>query len=53
MLDTYLTIVDVAKKVISLTQTTFKPGRDVIEAAVILHKMIHEMHRKKQDRVTF
>jgi hypothetical protein len=44
-------VTDVAKKVISPTQTTFLPGRNIMEGVIILHKTIHEMHRKKQDGV--
>jgi hypothetical protein len=44
-------VTDVAKKVISPTQTTFLPGRNIMEGVIVLHKTIHEMHRKKQDGV--
>jgi hypothetical protein len=40
----------VADKLIGLTQTAFIPGR-YMEGVVILHKTIHELHRKKQDGV--
>jgi len=41
----------VADKLIGLTQTTFIPGRYIIEGVVILHETIHELHRKNQDGV--
>ena len=37
----------VADKMISLTQTTFLRGRNILEGVVILHETIHEIHRKK------
>ena len=46
-------LVKVAHKVISPTQTTFLPGRNIMEGVVVLHETIHEMHRKKQDGVIF
>jgi hypothetical protein len=42
---------EVAKKVISPTQTTFLPGRNIMEGVIILHETIHEMHKKKQNGV--
>jgi hypothetical protein len=45
-------VTDVAKKVISPTQITFLPGRNIMERVKVLHETIHEMHRKKQDGVT-
>jgi hypothetical protein len=30
------------------SQTTFLPGRYILEGVVILHETIHELHRKKQ-----
>jgi hypothetical protein len=44
-------VTEVAKKVISPTQTTFLPGRNTMEDVIVLHKTIHEIHRKKQDGV--
>jgi hypothetical protein len=46
-------ISDVAHKVIRPTQTTFIPGRHILEGVVVLHETIHEMHRKKLDGVIF
>jgi hypothetical protein len=42
---------EVAKKVISPTQTTFLPRRNIMEGVIVLHKTIYEIHRKKQDGV--
>lgn len=39
------------KKVIKPTQTTFMPGRHILEGVLILHETIHELHRKKMDGV--
>jgi hypothetical protein len=44
-------VMEVGKKVISLTQTSFLPGQNIMEGVIVLHETIHEMHRKKQDRV--
>jgi hypothetical protein len=41
----------IAEKVIRPTQTTFMPGRHIVEGVVILHETIHELHRKKMDDV--
>jgi hypothetical protein len=41
----------VAQKVVSTSQTTFLPGRYILEGVAILHEMIHEMHRKKKSGV--
>jgi hypothetical protein len=43
----------IATKVISPTHTTFLPGRNIIEGVIILHEIIHEMHRKKKDGLIF
>jgi hypothetical protein len=40
-------ITEVAKKVISPTQTAFLSGRNIMEGVIILHETIHEMHMKK------
>jgi hypothetical protein len=42
---------EVAKKVISSTQTAFLLARNIMEGVIVLHETIHEMHRKKQDGV--
>ena len=44
-------ITTVAQKVICPTQTTFMPGRHILEGVLILHETIHELHRKKLDGV--
>jgi hypothetical protein len=44
-------ISQVAQNVISLSQTTFIPGRNIMEGVIVLHETIHEMHRKKQSGV--
>jgi hypothetical protein len=38
---------EVAKKVIIPTQTSFLPGRNIMEGVIVLHETIHEMQRKK------
>jgi hypothetical protein len=43
----------VAHKVINPTQTTFLPGRNIMEGVIILHETLHEMHHKKQSGVVF
>ena len=40
-----------ADKLIEPSQTAFIPGRYIMEAGVILHETIYELHRKKQDGV--
>jgi hypothetical protein len=41
----------VAQRVIQPTQTIFLPGRNIMEAVIILHETIHELHRKKKSGV--
>ena len=43
----------VAQKIIRPSQTAFLPGRNIMEVAIILHEIIHEMHRKKLNGVLF
>jgi transcription antitermination factor NusG len=38
----------VAESIISKTQTTFMPGRNILEGVVILHETMHEMRKKKR-----
>jgi hypothetical protein len=38
----------VAKSVISKTQTTFLPRRNILEGVIILHRTLHELRRKKK-----
>jgi len=44
-------ILKVADKLIGPSQTTFIPGRYIMEGVVILLETIHELYRKKQDGV--
>jgi hypothetical protein len=37
----------ITTKVINPSQTTFIPGRNIMEGVVMLHETIHEIHRKK------
>jgi hypothetical protein len=39
-------IMSIAQRIITPTQTTFLPGRNIMVGAVILHE-IHELHTKK------
>ena len=41
----------VANKVTRQSQTTFMPGKNVLEGVVILHETIHELHKKKKNGV--
>jgi hypothetical protein len=40
-----------AKKLISPKQTTFIKGRYIVDGAVMLHEIVHELHRKKMQGV--
>jgi hypothetical protein len=40
-----------ADSVISQTQTTFMPGRNILEDVVILHETLHELRRKKKKAI--
>jgi hypothetical protein len=44
-------LTEVAKSIISKTQTTFLPGRKILEGVVILHETVCEMRRKKRKRI--
>jgi hypothetical protein len=46
-------IVKVAQKVIRPSQTTFLPGINIMEGAIVLHETLHELHTKKQDGIIF
>ena len=37
----------IAHKVVRPTQTSFMPGRNILEGVVVLHETIHELKRKK------
>jgi hypothetical protein len=41
----------VAQRVIQPAWSTFIPGRNIMERVIILHKTIHELHRKKESGV--
>jgi hypothetical protein len=43
----------VADHIISPSQTAFMRGRNILEGVIILHEAIHELHRKKQNKVIF
>ena len=44
-------LIVVADKVVRQSQTTFMPGRNILEGVVILHETIHELHKKKKNGV--
>ena len=46
-------VTSIASRVVRPTQSTFIPGRNILEGVVVLHETIHEMHRKKLDGVLF
>lgn len=39
--------------VVRPTQTTFMPGRHILEGMVVLHETLHEIHSKKLDGIVF
>jgi hypothetical protein len=41
----------IVEKVIRPTQSTFMPGRHILDGVLILHDTIHELHRKKLNGV--
>jgi hypothetical protein len=41
----------IASKLISPSQTTFMPGRNIMQGVVMLHETIHEIHQKKMSGV--
>jgi hypothetical protein len=41
----------IASKLISPSQTTFMPGRNIMKGVVMLHGTIHEIHQKKMSEV--
>jgi hypothetical protein len=45
-------LTEVAHRVIQPTQSTFLPGRNIMEGVVVLHETIHEMHRKRHNGLT-
>jgi hypothetical protein len=44
-------ITGIAEKVVSPSQCAFMPGRNIMEGIVMLHEIIHELHRKKMNGV--
>jgi hypothetical protein len=40
-------LVPVAKKIIGTNQTGFIKGRNILEGVVVLHEVLHELHRSK------
>jgi len=46
-------ITKIAHRVIRPSQTTFLPGRNIMEGAVILDETLHELHKKKQNGMVF
>jgi hypothetical protein len=44
-------VISIAHKVIQPTQSTFLPGRHILEGVFILHETIHELHKNKLDGV--
>ena len=43
----------IVHSVVQPTQTTFMPGRHILEGVVILHETLHEIYSKKLDGVVF
>ena len=43
----------IAHRVIRSSQTAFLPGRNKMQGAVILHEMLHELHKKKRNGIVF
>jgi hypothetical protein len=41
-------LIVVADSIISKTQTTFLPGRNIVDGVVVLHETLHEMRRRKR-----
>ena len=46
-------LTQVANSVVQPPQTTFMPGRQILEGLVVLHETLHEIHSKKLDGVVF
>jgi hypothetical protein len=41
-------LTEMAESVISKTQTTFLPGRNILEGVVIFHETLHELKKRKR-----
>jgi hypothetical protein len=46
-------LTQIAHTVAQPTQTSFMPGRHILEGVVVLHETLHEIHSKKLDGVVF
>jgi hypothetical protein len=46
-----LTSLSYVDKLISKTQTTFIPGRYILEGVVILHEILHELRSRKSQGI--
>jgi hypothetical protein len=46
-------IVKIVERIIKPSQKAFLPERNIIEGAVILHKTLHELHRRKYNGIIF
>jgi hypothetical protein len=46
-------VTSIAENLVQPTQTSFMPGRHILEGVVILHETIHDFHMKKMDSVLF
>jgi hypothetical protein len=44
-------MIEIVTKLINPSQTVFIPGRNIMEGVVMLHKIIHEIPRKKMSGV--
>jgi hypothetical protein len=44
-------LTSVVDLVISMTQTAFIPGMNILEGVVILHKTLYELYRRKEKRI--
>jgi hypothetical protein len=41
-------ITEIAKQFISPSQAAFMPGRNLMDGVVILHEILHELHKKNE-----
>ena len=41
-------LIPIAKKIIGKIQTRFIKGRNILEGFVVLHDVLHELHRLKE-----
>jgi len=40
-------------RIAKVAQKIIRPGRKIMEGAIVLHKTLHELHMKKQDGIIF